>query len=356
MGGGDGRAYTFDSTEFGAEPSVPDYGMHHEHVADQQGASNFNPWLNHNVQVAGLVDSRFQDIENHVEGNDKSHWERLPCVEGRPTAWRHGTVEREAAKGVRGPPREEERMRHNSPTSPMRDEATHPASVAHHDGKYDDASHIGIDGLWRIVSICPRSAFQGFRLFVLRRPVDQSSISMTELRTSTTSHLLYALQHSASQLLASAQLVYKTKTSVIFTTNAWLSLTSRCFTKPRTVTCGSPMSGYLTTGSTTSSFGLYSNNPRSISEGRSDSRGRSRNRGSSVSIPDKSLSVGGPVCDRLRVHVTATKDVSDDTMQAWYVSTKDAEAYGGMHPIDPNVTSSGRCLYFVHRCTTSNGP
>ena len=115
MGGVDGKAYlgTFDSTEFGAEPSVPDYGMHHEHVADQQGASNFNPWLNHNVQVAGLVDSRFQDIENHVEGNDKSHWERLPRAEGRPTVWQHGTVESEAAEGVRGQPREEDRMQHN---------------------------------------------------------------------------------------------------------------------------------------------------------------------------------------------------------------------------------------------------
>lgn len=37
-------------------------------------------------------------------------------------------------------------MWHNSPTSLMRDEATQLASVAHHDGKCDDASHIGIDG------------------------------------------------------------------------------------------------------------------------------------------------------------------------------------------------------------------
>ena len=86
MGGGDGRAYTFDSTEFGAEPSVPDYGMHHEHVADQQGMSNIHPWLNHNAQVVDLNDSQFQDIEDHVEGDDHSHQERLPCAEGHSTA------------------------------------------------------------------------------------------------------------------------------------------------------------------------------------------------------------------------------------------------------------------------------
>ena len=54
----------------------------------------------------------------------------------------------------------------------------------------------------------------GFHLFVLRRHVERSRISMTMLRTSITSHLLYLLQHSPSQLLASAQLMYKTKTSV----------------------------------------------------------------------------------------------------------------------------------------------
>ena len=66
-------------------------------------------------------------------------------MEGHTTAWRHGTVEREAAKGVCGQLREEESMQHNGPTSSMRDKATHSASVVHHDGKYDDASHIGTD-------------------------------------------------------------------------------------------------------------------------------------------------------------------------------------------------------------------
>ena len=33
--------------------------------------------------------------------------------------------------------------------------------------------------------------------------------------------------------------------------------------------------------------------------------------------------------------------VSDGTVQAWYVSVKDAGAYGGMHLVDPNATSSG---------------
>ena len=78
--------YTVDSTEFGAEPSVTDYGMLHQHVADRRGASSFYPWLNHDVQVDDLVDSLFQDIEDHVEGNDNSHRERLSRAEGRPTA------------------------------------------------------------------------------------------------------------------------------------------------------------------------------------------------------------------------------------------------------------------------------
>ena len=66
-------------------------------------------------------------------------------MEDCPTAWWHGTVERKATKGVRGPLQEEEGMWYNSPTSLMRDEATNSASVVHHDGKCDDASHIGID-------------------------------------------------------------------------------------------------------------------------------------------------------------------------------------------------------------------
>ena len=81
-----GCTYVFNSMEFGVEPSVTDYGMHHQHVTDRQGASNFYPWMNHDVQVADLVDSRFQDIEDHIKGNNKSHRERLSRAEGRPTA------------------------------------------------------------------------------------------------------------------------------------------------------------------------------------------------------------------------------------------------------------------------------
>ena len=33
--------------------------------------------------------------------------------------------------------------------------------------------------------------------------------------------------------------------------------------------------------------------------------------------------------------------VSDGMVQAWYVSVKDAGAYGGMHLVDPNAISSG---------------
>lgn len=50
--------------------------------------------------------------------------------------------------------------------------------------------------------------------------------------------------------------------------------------------CPSPVSGYLTTGSATSSSGLFSDS-RSVSESRSDSRGRSGTRGSSVSVSDQ---------------------------------------------------------------------
>ena len=39
--------------------------------------SNVYLWLNHNIQVVDLDDSRFQGIEDHVEGDDKSHRERL---------------------------------------------------------------------------------------------------------------------------------------------------------------------------------------------------------------------------------------------------------------------------------------
>ena len=58
-GGGDGRVYldTFNSMEFGAEPSVTDYSMDHQHVADRQGASNVYLWLNHDAQVTDLIDS-----------------------------------------------------------------------------------------------------------------------------------------------------------------------------------------------------------------------------------------------------------------------------------------------------------
>ena len=65
--------------------------------------------------------------------------------------------------------------------------------------------------------------------------------------------------------------------------------------------CCSPVSSYLTTGLTTSSSGLYSNNFHSVSEGRSDSRGRSRNRGSSASISDQL-----PECGRSRLGSTAS--------------------------------------------------
>ena len=51
--------------------------------------------------------------------------------------------------------------------------------------------------------------------------------------------------------------------------------------------CPSPVSSYVTTGSTTSSSGLFSLDSRSVSESRSDSRGRSRTRGSSVSTSDQ---------------------------------------------------------------------
>ena len=60
MGGGHGQAYTFDSTDFGAELSMTDYSTHHHHVADEQGASNIHLWLNHNIQVVDLIDSQFQ--------------------------------------------------------------------------------------------------------------------------------------------------------------------------------------------------------------------------------------------------------------------------------------------------------
>ena len=87
MGGRDERVYlgTFDLMEFDVEPLVTDYGMHHQHVADWQGVSNVYPWLNHDVQVVDL-DSWFQDTEDHVEGDDESHQERLSCTEGCPTA------------------------------------------------------------------------------------------------------------------------------------------------------------------------------------------------------------------------------------------------------------------------------
>ena len=67
-------------------------------VAFHTSVSNVHPWLNYDVQVVDLDDSQFQDVEDHVEGDDYSHQERLPCVEGCLMAWQHGTVEWEAAK------------------------------------------------------------------------------------------------------------------------------------------------------------------------------------------------------------------------------------------------------------------
>ncbi|THH05985.1 hypothetical protein EW145_g4397 [Phellinidium pouzarii] len=52
-------------------------------------------------------------------------------------------------------------------------------------------------------------------------------------------------------------------------------------------TCTSPVSGYMTSGSATSSSGLTSTDSRSVSESRSDSRGRSRTRNSSASTFDQ---------------------------------------------------------------------
>ena len=63
-----------------------------------EGVSNVHPWLNHDLQVADLNDSRFQDIESHVEGDNKGHQERLASMEGHPAAWQHGTVKGEVAK------------------------------------------------------------------------------------------------------------------------------------------------------------------------------------------------------------------------------------------------------------------
>ena len=62
--------YTFNSTEFVVGPSVTDYGMRREYVADEQGASKIYPWLNHDIQAIVLDDSQFQDIEDHVDGDD----------------------------------------------------------------------------------------------------------------------------------------------------------------------------------------------------------------------------------------------------------------------------------------------
>lgn len=51
--------------------------------------------------------------------------------------------------------------------------------------------------------------------------------------------------------------------------------------------CTSPVSGYLTSGSATTSSGVFSDTSRSISDSRSDSRGRSRTRNSSISTSDQ---------------------------------------------------------------------
>ncbi|KAI5118004.1 hypothetical protein M0805_008103 [Coniferiporia weirii] len=56
--------------------------------------------------------------------------------------------------------------------------------------------------------------------------------------------------------------------------------------------CTSPVSGYMTSGSATSSSGLTSGDSRSVSESRSDSRGRSRTRNSSVSASDQEVDRG----------------------------------------------------------------
>ena len=61
-------------------------------AASKQGSFKVYLWLNHDTQVIDLDDSQFQDTEDHVEGDDKSHWERLSHAEGHPTAWQHGKL------------------------------------------------------------------------------------------------------------------------------------------------------------------------------------------------------------------------------------------------------------------------
>ena len=176
-----GRTYFFDSTEFIVEPSVTDYGMRHEHVANGQGASNVYPWLNHNVQVADLDDSRLQDTEDHAEGNDKMH--RTGCH-----MWK-----------VVQHPSGMEQLKGKQQREFMDNSGKRGCSIMDLHRRWETKQHIQFPlrimmanmmmlctlvstGLWQIVSICPHSAIHRFRLFVLRRPVEQSSISMTVLQ------------------------------------------------------------------------------------------------------------------------------------------------------------------------------
>ena len=134
-------------------------------------------------------------------------------MEGRSTAWRHGTVEREAAKGVCGNSGKKTGCGIIAHTSPMRDEATQLASVAHHDGKCDDASRIGIDGSVvdseYLSSLC-NPWVPSLRAEASSRAIVDIDDSVADINNLAPS---YPLLHSPSQLVASAQLTYKTETS-----------------------------------------------------------------------------------------------------------------------------------------------
>lgn len=132
----------------------------------------------------------------------------------------------------------------------------------------------------------------------------------------------------------------------ILTINAWLSLTSRCFTKLRMAT--QLLSRVWLPYSKLDKILIwplfkqfrYSNNSRSVSEGRSDSRGRSQNRDSLQSISDQE-----PECGQSHLQLNASAcagSASSPLNDSNYPSTCRGPGIDGQHSHSGRVIQDGR--------------
>ena len=193
----------------------------------------------------------------------------------------------------------------------MRDEATHPVSVAHHDGKYDDASHIGIDG--SVADSEYSSPLCNPRVSSLRADASSRAIVDIDDSVANTNNLAPPLpiptfaiptRSISPDHIQDRDLRWNLSSPQM---PGYLSPQDASPSRGRSPCC-SPISGYLPTSSTTSSSGLsglFSNDSvnrtipaqyRRVVVTAEDVREIAVHR---HPFQIKSLSVGGPIRDRL---------------------------------------------------------